>query len=1140
MGNKNINAGTVQTSSGNIHIGDNINKIYFEGIPVLLLEYKNQLEIIKKFLDEFKIKSALLLINNLEIKVNDHFTNDLQNKNLLLGKIFFLKALALRELEIGNAQEAAKLFISAYKKQTSDSLFRDRACIEYLNLQENNQALKLADQIIKDDEFNLNAWFVKTLSAKDIKSYLNTVPSSVKNNKDFNLSLIFQLIKSQNFKHFDEIEEFGLKYDYKENDFGELTFDNKNSWEIGVDLLLNKFFSDFPVRYIAGESPIYDDEKRITQVIQKLEHYHNVLKDTELNQNLKFHDIYYYYFRYVLHNHKLDSINLINLYTSLDSKPWPFIIFICQVLNHQKDYKQALEFLQNFKNDNEKNTELIQFEAALLKLNNQPQEIYNLIFKYIDQIEIISEIELHNIFHFLPLVIPETEIKLYFSKIKAYISQKEFITHELKELSELVIDVRFLEDYNDEEARIKTLQLSKIKSFDETTKLVIAKTLEILGERTEAILLIESFVDKNKISDGLRIYIMLLINHLYDENIVEKGLSRKTIKLLKFWRYNSKIRNIYFLEVEHDLYMNISDFNALIEVDTLLLEIFPEKEKYLYAVLLDYEKLGKIEELKEFINNLKETFQEEYYGIEIVKLLVRQEINKEKAFKILFNLASNPMNHESRKAYFILSHNFSEYLYHYEIATTNCWVEFIINGSTNIIKLTKDNEYHNQLIGKKIGDIINIERKLSKKNIKIKITELYNDGVNLMNKIIPDLYNPMNNFGFESHNFNSGDPEDMQKTLIELFGEDGTKQKEYRKKQLSKYYVSLIGFSEISFSIFHSSFLDAYIYLTTNPECYFTTFPNNITQDIEENTTFSIDLTTLLLFYFLDKELKFEYKHKFIVPTTLIEEIEMELSKEKNERESKLTIDITTEGVHPYYMPENFKQQRIEFLQSVLTWTNNHCIIDYVKEKNDYLPKFRFNQSNKLNVDNVRILLDTLLLSQRKHNRSISSDSTIFLMNVNKKDIYENFLNPEKYLIYFYKEKCNNTFYRYLLKHNYLGISISIELLLNEFEDYVKSKENYYLKALENIQYYVHCNNKQYDETIILFISHIYSRPDLELKSKNIYVFDILRNYLFGMPKEKIDIFHYSILLYFTEKTIQYKDNLNIQLSIVRFALLRK
>jgi hypothetical protein len=68
-------------------------------------------------------------------------------------------------------------------------------------------------------------------------------------------------------------------------------------------------------------------------------------------------------------------------------------------------------------------------------------------------------------------------------------------------------------------------------------------------------------------------------------------------------------------------------------------------------------------------------------------------------------------------------------------------------------------------------------------------------------------------------------------------------------------------------------------------------------------------------------------------------------------------------------------------------------------------------------------------------------------------DFNTNFLNPEKYLLSYYPEKCNSDFYRFLLKSNYLGINISYYTLKKEFIEYIGGRENYYLMVLENLQF---------------------------------------------------------------------------------------
>lgn len=253
MVNKNFNTGNINTGGGNISIGDTNN--YFYGFPILLSEYRSQLEDIKEDLNHFKIKSAITRLERLEKRVNQNFVNDdlLVDKNIILSKIYYLKALALNELEISDPQKISMLFISAYRLNENDQVHRDRACVEYFSLKENTKAIQLAENILISDEFNLVAWYIKTLLSTDIKSFLNQVPTSVKTSKRFSHSLIFCIIQRKDFKSFDDLGDYNIKYTYDENDFDELTFDNKNLWELNLDLLLNKFFNDNPSRYISGE-----------------------------------------------------------------------------------------------------------------------------------------------------------------------------------------------------------------------------------------------------------------------------------------------------------------------------------------------------------------------------------------------------------------------------------------------------------------------------------------------------------------------------------------------------------------------------------------------------------------------------------------------------------------------------------------------------------------------------------------------------------------------------------------------------------------------------------------------------------------------------------------------------------------------
>src|SRR5690606_17397916 len=121
--------------------------------------------------------------------------------------------------------------------------------------------------------------------------------------------------------------------------------------------------------------------------------------------------------------------------------------------------------------------------------------------------------------------------------------------------------------------------------------------------------------------------------------------------------------------------------------------------------------------------------------------------------------------------------------------------------------------------------------------------------------------------------------------------------------------------------------------------------------------------------------------------------------------------------------------KRIEFLQEIILWINNNCILDNVEEKLDYLLKLQ--DDDKDTDESLEILYDSMFISQRSNSLLITSDTTLYLFNETRK-LINNVLNPQKYFEVFYPEKCNEVFYRFLLKSNYIGVDINIETLENE------------------------------------------------------------------------------------------------------------
>ena len=117
-----------------------------------------------------------------------------------------------------------------------------------------------------------------------------------------------------------------------------------------------------------------------------------------------------------------------------------------------------------------------------------------------------------------------------------------------------------------------------------------------------------------------------------------------------------------------------------------------------------------------------------------------------------------------------------------------------------------------------------------------------------------------------------------------------------------------------------------------------------------------------------------------------------------------------------------------------------------------------------------------------------------------------NVLNPEKYLKMYYPEKCDEIFYRQLLKWNYIGIDISFGVLKNEFVDFLAGKENYYSKAVENLQFSLH-SNQNIIYTCSKFLKEIYLVSSITIENKNRYAFDVIASSFNQIPLKLIPIY---------------------------------
>lgn len=1094
----NTNFGSIESGGGSVQLGDTYITNVINGLNYLLSDFKEQLKNIEELINSFKPNTALGLLNSLEKRVVEIELND---KNIILSKILFLKGLCKRELDEYKKEDSAQDFIKASNLNLNENNFRDRACVEYLNLNDKKKALSKAEEIIQIDEYNISAWYVKAILSTDIKSFLKIIPKFVFEDYNFQLSIISHIISTQSLNFLEELSKYDLVLDIDFEKYKEVTFGNLESWRVVIDLSINKAFNEYPVKYIAGEYFILEDNLLIEKVFNLMKLYVTKLSDTEIKDSTSHQKFYYNYFGYLLTNEDVYYQGILVEFSNTPKPFWFYTFSFCQILNHKKEYEKSLEFVTEYEQSADVlSSEFYLFKSALYDLNGKNREVFDVFNDYLKSFEIIEERNGINILQaFLNILFKRVD-KNVLSEQLIKILEKEFKSRELKDLFELTIRVRYLkENDNVISERLKALMI--YKDFDINWKNLIVENLNSIGRRNEAIQFLEQYVNKSDVSESLRFFIILLHEQLCDKNCEEKGRYAEVLDLLKFWRLHSKYPDIKLLEFEHNLYTEINDLENLEDIDGYLYGNFPDNEQYILLYLNVLERTNNKGRIKEVSDKINWKIEDERFGVTVAIVLMRNNVNAKMGFDILYQLASNPSNTIARKNYFASSlflkdHNL---FISFDEVEIGCWVTYLVSDKKVYLKVDRETGLQKELIGRKVGESFTSITRMSGKIISIQIVEIINDAWHLFRMIQEEANNPVNELGFESLQM----PTDMKdfETFFKLhFGDIGTKEKEIKEKALDDYFNYRMGFSEVARIVFRENYLDTYLHLTGFVGNKFTTIPSGLTKQVfhdNEKITYALDFSTLILFYFLEKELGFEFKHKYTVSYLLRNEINREIIELANSPSSQMTIQVTNQFIRRYDTPEDYNQKRIEFLQLLLDWIEKNCIIDLVPEKLDLLPKF----GNKEKLDNfMKLLIDNFCISDRQNFQLITSDSTLFLFS-KRGNTVGNIINPEKYLLAFYPEKCDTEFYRFLLKSSYIGIDINLETLKNEFYQNLSNGQNFYNICLENLQFTIH-GNSQIIIMLSKFLKELYVMQVLTIEQKNNFAYNIIVRAIYGMPKD--------------------------------------
>ncbi|MFC5272350.1 PIN domain-containing protein [Adhaeribacter terreus] len=254
---------------------------------------------------------------------------------------------------------------------------------------------------------------------------------------------------------------------------------------------------------------------------------------------------------------------------------------------------------------------------------------------------------------------------------------------------------------------------------------------------------------------------------------------------------------------------------------------------------------------------------------------------------------------------------------------------------------------------------------------------------------------------------------------------------------MKDYYSYNISLGELIAGNFNKDFIWSYYHLTAIDSNGFCIVPKKYyLQNLKlENYKFVIDFSTCLLFYELSKNLDLKFGN-FIVPNSFIKIIDNQIFHEKHDPKSNLSISIENGKVVPHFLPEDFKEKRLVFLEDLKEWCLKHVETQIPEEKLDLIRALR----EKKEISGfIEFYVDNVTLANRENCIMLSDDSFYFKF-VNPQD--GKIISSEYFLNYFFTSN-QKEIYEYLLRKKYVGLTLDLNILSTAYFNQFKSNQQY-------------------------------------------------------------------------------------------------
>jgi hypothetical protein len=906
-------------------------------------EWGKQINIYESLLEEFKPKTALVLVEELEKRLVE---KQLDKNIILQAKIEFLKA---RCYEKTNEQRTNSFqsYIKSYLLNKTNKLYKEKACVSYYVTKDYEAAEILAKEIIEFEPFNPCANAIKILVKKDtVIEELNKISDIVKQNPEFKRLIYVNLREESYFLELFSILQFENTNNYGK-EFNSLTEQNFKLYLIEIDVVINSILRNMKIDFF--ETKI-EDKKQLSKLFNLLEIFNKSIENTEIQNEYISLKLYFEFFKFVETKNEQHVFNLFGAYEQLgESERTEFqALIVANSLQQIDKVEEAIKLLNEVTNIKQNVQSILSLKLFCFQKNDDADAFEKTA---IEKFELISALDNEIIHDILSTIC----YLAFLNKLDKFVDFEFKIANENDESTKVL---NFINYY--------TKLISNItKDFDKTIIDATKDTIFFDNHNFKKYIQ-DAYLITGYFQDCLDVLNLIPQNQKFELEIQNnitalyhlKGNNKELLSLLKYWRENFHY-NSMFVRIEIDKVTFINDWKECEIICEYALQNEKNEDFILYFIKALFFNNSK-EKASLYLSELKNfEYQKGNVALNVVDFLLRFEYFEE-GLELCYKWAKEKDFKPARTFFFTnFNHNIpADFFQFYEDVKSEYFIRYSINNES--MKYTKEinsDDFSNNFINLKKGNEVQIKRAYSNDFDTYQILAICNKYMALKLEIIDETINPHSGLGMQSFNLNDYD------SPLDIFKELGDPS--YNSEEpYEKYYSEEIKFSQLPFfaSELNQNFVKTYYklifekndILKVDPRL-FPIFNFKIEYD------YILDFTSVLYFFEFSKTNNFQKSKKFKISNLV-----------------NVILRTYKEDILNNYVQNEHYTINAKFYDEILNWISENCEEIYPTKLLDLIEE---NKSNKVENEKNPLflyLMNQIAMIQEFNNSVLITDDLTF------------------------------------------------------------------------------------------------------------------------------------------------------------------